>query len=202
MIMGLRRYKTRVSDREPLLRFILESLRASDCRILYSSPPSEAPFVITFETLEGERMGVVVYAFLATRTPTRNRPTDERSFQMKYGGKESYSADNTHVLWQDPLGLFTTLLIGIDLKGEFFVAADPEAHNPTKFFIRIEFKDEHAEEISRRGWYTWERARRAGPMASPVEVLVGGNRGALLDLIRFERAGYGLAAGDRQLLAE
>lgn len=202
MILGLRYYKTKASAREPLLRFMLDGLRAAGSRIIFASSPDRAPFVITFETREGERMGIVAYAFLATRTPTRNRPEDERSFQVKYGSKADYADDNSHVLWQDPLGLFTTLLIGIDPEEGIFVAADPEAHNPTKFFIRLEFKDEHAEAIRRDGWHAWERVRRAGPMAEPVEVLVGGVRDNFLDLVRLERAGYGLPAGDRQLLAD
>jgi hypothetical protein len=202
MIFGLRYYKTKASAREPLLRFMLDGLRTAGCRILFCSPPDRAPFVITFETRHGERMGIVAYAFLATRTPTRNRPDDERSFQIKYGSKQDYAEDNAHVFWQDPLSLFTTLLIGIDPDEGFFVAADPEAHNPTKFFIRVEFKDEHAEAIRRDGWHAWERARRAGSMAEPVEVLVGGVQDAFLDLIRFERAAYGLPPGDRQLLAD
>jgi hypothetical protein len=202
VILGLRYYKTRPAAREPLLRFMLDALRAAGCRILYASPPDRAPFVISFETREGERMGIVAYAFLATRTLTRNRPEDERSFQVKYGSKQDYADDNVHLLWQDPLGLFTTLLIGIDPEGGFFVAADPEAHNPTKFFIRVEFKDEHADAVRRDGWHAWERARRTGPMAAPVEVLVGGVQDAFLDLVRFERAAYGLAPGDRQLLAD
>jgi hypothetical protein len=202
MILGLRYYKTRAYAREPLLRFMLESLRAAGCRILFASPPDRAPFVITFETRRGERVGIVAYAFLATRTPTQNRPADERSFQVKYGNKQDYANDNTHMLWQDPLGLFTTLLIGIDPTEGFFVAADPEVHNPTKFFIRVEFKDEHAAAIRCNGWHAWERVRRTGPMAEPIEVLIGGTRDTFLDLIRLERAAYGLSAGDRQLLAE
>lgn len=202
MILGLRYYSTKTSAREPLLRFMLEGLRASGCRILFASTPDRAPFVITFETRDGERMGIIAYAFLATRTLTRNRPDDERSFQIKYGSKGDYAEENSHTLWQDPLGLFTTLLVGIDPIEGFFVAADPEAHSPTKFFIRVEFKDEHADAIVHNHWHTWERSRRAGPMAEPVEVLVGGTRDAFLDLVRFERAGLGLAPGDRQLLAE
>lgn len=93
---------------------MLDALRASGCRIIYASPPDRAPFVITFETRDGERMGIVAYAFLATRTPTRNRPEDERTFQIRYGNKSDYADDNAHMLWQDPLGLFTTRLIGID----------------------------------------------------------------------------------------
>lgn len=201
MILGLRQYRVRASARQPLLTFMTEALRSAGCRILFCSPPNQAPFVITFETLAGERMGVVAYAFLATRTPTRRRPEDERSFQIKYGEK-GRSDQNQHILWQDPLGLFTTLLIGIDPDEGFFVAADPERHNPTKFFIRVEFKDHHVDQISKDGWHAWERVRRSGPMAEPVEVMIGGTKDHFLDLVRFERAAFGLSPGDRQLLAE
>lgn len=201
MLVGLRKYQVQRSARQPLIDFMLEALKAAGCRILFTSPASTAPFIITFETSTGERMGIVAYAFRATRTETKNRPLDERSFQLKYGSKAGYADDNSHVLWQDPLGLFTTILIGIDPEEGFFVAADPEAHNPTKLFIRLEFKDEHADQIRRNGWHAWERIRR-GAMADPVEVLVGGTKEAFLDLIRFERAAYGLPPGDRHLLAE
>ena len=202
MFVGLRRYKVRRSGREPLVRFMLDALRSAGCRIIHASDPSEAPFIISFETCSGERLGVVAYAFTATRTPTIGRPDDERSFQIKYGSKKAYENENSHQLWQDPLGLFTTLLIGIDPKEGFFVAADPQAHNPTKFFIRLEFKDEHAEAIKSESWYAWERDRRAADMAEPIEVLIGGKQERFLDLIRFERAAQGLPPGDRQLLAE
>lgn len=203
MILGLRRYRVSRAGREPLLAFMLNSLRGAGCRILYASKPDEAPFVITFETSAGERMGVVAYAFTATRTVTKNRPLDERSFQIKYGSKELDANGDPmlHALWEDPLGLFTTLLVGIDPTTGFFVAADPEMHNPTKFYIRLEFKDRHAEAIQKEGWHTWERAHR-GEMAEPIEALVGGTKEHFLDLVRFERAAKGLPPGDRQLLAE
>ena len=200
MLVGLRRYGVSATFRAPVLNFMLKSLQDAGCRIIFASDPAFAPYVITFETREGERLGVVAYAFTATRTPTTNRPEDERSFQLKYGGKDGYGV-NEHSLWQDPHGLFTTLLIGVDPKEGFFVAADPEMHNPTKFFIRLEFKDRHAEAIKDAGWFAWERERR-GPMPDPIEVLVGGRREHFLDLVRFERAAQGLAPGDRQLLAE
>jgi site-specific DNA-cytosine methylase len=73
-------------------------------------------------------------------------------------------------------------------------------HNPTKFFIRIEYKDRHAEEITKEVWVAWERDRRS--QDEPVEVLVGGTAEHFLDLIKFERAAQGLDQGNRQLLAE
>jgi len=159
MIAGLRTYRVSRAARQPLLDFMVNALRNQGCRIIYCSDAGLAPFVITFEMSTGERMGVVAYAFLATRTVTTNRPADERSFQVKYGNKDDYRDRNSHRIWRDPLGLFTTLFVGISADEDFFVAADPAMHDPTKFFIRIEFKDRHAEEIKARGWFAWERDR-------------------------------------------
>jgi hypothetical protein len=58
---------------------------------------------------------------------------------VKYGSKADYHNTNTHRIWRDPLGLFTTLFLGISPEGDFFVAADPAMHDPTKFFIRARF---------------------------------------------------------------
>ena len=128
MLSGLRRYPVIAAQRAPLLNFMLDGLRDAGCRVIYVSDPRAAPYVITFETRDGERMGVVAYAFTATRTPTTNRPDDERSFQIKYGSKENFAV-NEHEIWKDPLGLFTTIFLGIDSDEGFFVAADPEMHN-------------------------------------------------------------------------
>ncbi|WP_294190091.1 hypothetical protein [uncultured Sphingomonas sp.] len=202
--LGIRTYGVQAAARQPLVTFMVDSLKAAGCRIIHEPDPSSAPFVITFETQAGERMGVVAYAFLATRTPTKNRPDDERSFQIKYGPDDK----SLHELWQDPLGIYTTLLIGIDPEEGFFVAADPEVHNPTRFFIRLEFKDRHAEAIKKEGWHAWERQSR-GPRHLLLterlfehETLVGGTSEAFLDLIRFERMAVGLSPGDRHLLAD
>lgn len=200
--MEYRTYGVSRRDREPLLRFVIEALSEQGCRILKASDPDVAPFRISFETPAGERMGVVCYAFLANQTLTKNRPADERSFQVKYGEKDGA----LHRIWQDPYGLYTTLFVGIDPKAGFFVGVDPEMHNPTRFFIRVEFKEAHAEEILKEGWHAWERKKRQHPFAEPVEVLVGGRKSRLLDYVRFERAAHSfdrrLDQGHRQLLAE
>jgi hypothetical protein len=203
MISGLRTYSVKAKAREPLVNFMTGALNGAGCKIIHSTPLDRAPFVIAFETPSGERMGIVAYAFLATRTPTTNRPKDERSFQIKYGNKDDYRDENTHELWQDPLGMFTTMLLGIDPERGFCVSADPIVHSPTKFFIRMEFKDEHAEEIARRGWLAWERAKLRTPLDGPrVETLVGATGERFLDLVRFERAARGLDPGNRLILAE
>lgn len=189
-------YRVQADDREPLIAFMVDALRAEGCRIIHQSSPTQAPFRITFETPAGERLGIIAYAFLATFTPTKNRPEDEHSFQVKYGSKDG----KLHDLWQDPYGLYVTLFLGINPKLGLFVGADPVLHSPTKFFIRIEFKQEHVDEILRRGWFAWERKRRSP--GEPVEALVGGTARSFLRYVRFERDALGEDQGHRQLLAE
>ncbi len=109
----------------------------------------------TFETAEGERLGIIAYAFTANSRPTRNRPVGEHRFQLKYGSKEG----GEHELWQDPFLLYTTLLVGIDAERDIFVGFDPVLHSPTKFFISLEFKREHVDHVIADGWSWWERDR-------------------------------------------
>lgn len=185
--------------RQPLLRFMTDALEAEGCRILYASPADEAPFRLTFETAAGERLGILAYAFFANSRLTRNRPRDEHRFQIKYGSKDG----QFHELWQDPYGLYTTLLVGIDPQLGFFVGADPVLHSPTRFFISLEFKHEHVTEILRKGWHAWERDhRRRDGRDEPVEALIGGTQRSFLRYIRFEREALGEDQGHRELLAE
>ena len=195
--MTYRTYKVKASDRGPLLDFMLESLRGSGCTIIKHSPRNEAPFRIAFETPTGERLGILVYAFYANSKVTKNRPDDEWRFQVKYGS----DARKDHALWIDPFGIYTTLLLGISPEHGLFVGADPEMHNPTRFFISVEFKAHHVAEVRKKSWHGWERDSR-GDEASPVEVLVGGTTKRFLQYVRFERAAAGLDQGHRQLLAE
>lgn len=174
-------------------------LESAGCRILFRPPANQAPFILSMETASGERIGIVAYAFFANRRPTSNRPPDERSFQIKYGNK---IGPELHSLWQDPFGLFTTLLLGIDPEDNFFVSADPILHDPTKFFIRLEFKDRHADEILRSGWHAWSRDRRPSKgKPDATETLVGGHRDQFLRLVRFERSARGVSQAERKRLA-
>lgn len=199
--MTYRTYSVQRHAREPLVRFMLDALRHAGCRILHYSDPGSAPFRITFEAPDGERLGVVAYAFNANRRETRNRPADEHRFQVKYGS-EQREGRVLHELWQDPYELYTTLLIGINTEQHFFVGADPVLHSPTRFFISIEYKEEHVEALQERSWHYWERSKRdrAGH-DEPIEVLIGARPEHLLQYVRFERAAKGLSQGHRALLA-
>jgi hypothetical protein len=180
-----------------LLDFIVGALRSLGCRVLFTSNPSEAPFRITFEAPHGERIGLVVYAFLANQRLTTNRPVDEHRFQVKYGAKDGKLLR----LWQDAYGLYVTLFMGINPDLGFFVGADPVLHSPTKMFISIEFKQSQVDRILQNGWVCWERDRRSAD-DRPIEVLVGGTADSFLRYVRFEREALAEDQGHRQLLAE
>lgn len=192
-------YRVSAKSKQPLLNFMTEALVAEGCRIIFCGPPNEAPFRITFETPEGERMGIMAYAFLANQVVTNERPEDEHRFQVKYGSRDG----REHDLWQDPYGLYTTLFLGINPELGIFVGGDPVLHSPTKMYISIEFKQRHVQEIMKSGWLAWERECKDRRIdAGPVEVLVGGRRESFLSYIRFEREALAEDQGHRQLLAE
>ncbi len=197
--MMYRIYKVRKRDKERLLDFIVSSLTRCGCTVLHCSYPNEAPFRITFEAPDGERMGIIAYAFFANSKRTAHRPQDEHRFQVKYGPKE----EEFQELWQDPFELYTTLFFGINLERGVFVGADPVVHSPTRFFISIEFKERNVREIEERGWSSWEREKRTREgLDEPVEALVGGVQEKFLNYARFERLAKGLDQGHRGLLAD
>lgn len=195
--MDYERYGVSEHQKQPLLDFITTGLKSAGCRILRCSRPNEAPFRITFEDPSGQRHGIIVYAFFANSKETRNRPSDEHRFQIKYGKKDGL----LHRIWQDPYRLYTTLMVGIDTERGVFVGIDPTLHEHTKFFISVEFKRGDAEAILDAGWHCWERSRRSRDDA-PVETMVGGRRDSFFDFVRFEQAAHGLDQGHRFLLAE
>ena len=192
-----RTYRVSARDREPLVEWMCSALRNEGCRILYRSPADSAPFRITFETKEGERMGVIAYAFLANHNKIRNRPEDEHRFQIKYGNKTE--ADPRLDVWHDPSGLYTTIFLGINVEEDYFVAIDPVLNSNIKLFIMLGFKQHEVDQIRSKGWHAWERAKS---FDERVQVLVGGTGASLLRLIRFEQAVQGEAQGHRQLVAE
>ena len=200
-------YSVSRADKEPLLAFLVKALEMRDCRVVYASEASRAPFYIVFDTPSGERQGVLVYAFFANSTPTKNRPPDEHRFQIKYG------SDLKGVLEVavDPCNLITTLFLGINPAEGIFVAADPLMNTPAPMSRSIEFKEEYIEEIRKNDWTAWERNRlppksKNRPTADiedlRTEVLIGGKQNRLLDLIALERLARGLDPGERHLVAE
>lgn len=201
-------YSVSRRSKEPLLRFLVEALELRGCSILHVSEANRAPFYLVLETPGGERHGVLAYAFFANSKPTKNRPLDEHRFQIKYGG-ELKGVLNVSI---DPTRLVTTLFLGIDVEREVFIAADPLMNSPSPMSRSIEFKLENVEAIQRSGWAAWERERHAPRTTTRptpditedtrVQVLVGGTKEHLFDLIQLERIAHGLDLGDRHLVAD
>jgi hypothetical protein len=129
-------YSVSAHGKAPLLDFIRKALEARGCKIHHVSAANRAPFHIVFEMPGGERVSLLVYAFLANSKPTRNRPSDEHRFQIKYGGDLSGVVD----VGVDPLGVTTTIFVGIDLKRKIFVAADPLMNDPSPCRVRSSSK--------------------------------------------------------------
>ena len=174
---------------------MLHGLKAAGCRIIHAPSPTTAPFRITFEAPDGERIGIIAYAFLASNRATKNRPGNEHRFQIKDGSKQVTAAPagskpKQHELWQDPYGLYTTVLVGINPdRANSLCALCIVLHNPTKFFISLEFKEAEAEQITQTGWFAWERDRFSDE--DPVEVLAGGDARELPSLHPFGAGGTG-----------
>jgi hypothetical protein len=201
-------YSVSAGDKMPLLQFIREALEARGCKIHHIGPANRAPFHIVVDLRGGERLSVLVYAFLANAKVTKNRPADEHRFQIKYGGDLSGVMD----VAVDPLGVTTTIFIGIDLEQKLFIAADPLMNNPSPMSRSVEFKAHHVEQVLAQGWAAWERERREAKTTTRrafellpdirTEILIGGQQERLLDLILLERVAQGLDPGERHLIAD
>lgn len=205
---GWKTYSVSPTDKAPLLGFLREGLEDRGCKILHASGPDRAPFYLVIETPGGERLGVLAYAFLANSKLTNKRPTDEHRFQVKYGGQLKGVLD----LAVDPHQLITTIFLGIDPVRGVFVAADPLMNNPSPMSRSIEYKTDHVELIQKLGWAAWERERhtpkttnRPTPSINEdtrIQVLIGGTKEHVFDLIQLERIARGLDPGDRHLVAD
>lgn len=196
------------TEKEKLLKFIVDGIQDRGCKVISATDPAFAPFFLVLETPAGERQGVLAYAFTANSKVTKNRPTDEHRFQIKYGSQLKGVLD----VKVDFNALVTTIFLGIDLQRGIFVAADPLLNSPSPMSRSVEFKADHVEEVLKRGWYAWERPRhppktKDRPAAeldvdTRTEVLVGGTRDKIIDLIALEKIALNLDPGERHLLAD
>jgi hypothetical protein len=201
-------YRVSRAEKQVLLNFILGGLESRGCRILAASDPGNAPFYFTFETPAGEKHGVLAYAFRANSRLTNERPADEHRFQIKYGGELKGVLE----VAVDPSAVITTIFLGIDPERNIFVAADPLMNAPSPMSRSVEFKTHHVDAIKKDGWVAWERDRRPPKTKTRptpevdedarIQILVGGTRERIFDLILLERLALGLDPGERHLLAD
>jgi Methylase-associated X1 len=156
-------------------------------------------------TAGGEQLGLVCYAFTANKYRQLGRPADEHRFQIKYGSE----FHRYHTLYFDRTGRKTTLMFGVHLEMDLFVAVDPRMHSPTWFSSSVEFKTGDLEEAARTGWHGWERERSDArrKQARPEETLLTESVVAFRPeqfarYVEFERLASGLDCGERLVLSD
>ena len=197
----MRRY--RGLRRSNIVDRIEHALREGGAQILSRANPTTAPFEFTVKTPTGIQRELVCYAFRANGHRRAGR--DRHSFQITYGGR----SDRCHQLYFDPLGKKTTLLVGVHLEMELFVAVDPRMHSPTWFPRSVEFKTSDLEVARARRWHGWERQRSDARLKVKrpeesllTETVIAFQPNQFLRYVEFERLASGLDCGERCLLSD
>lgn len=191
------------------VRSILEAVEASGGTVLVEPDPTCAPYELQVRHSDGSVQDLVCYAFTANKYAQGGRPSNEHRFQIKYGSDFT----RAHPIYVDSTLSKTTLMFGVHHEHEILIAVDPAAHNPTWFSSSVEFKTPELSSAVVLGWHSWERdrmkrgRRRAGPddaegESKTTEILTAFAPRNFLAFAQFERAAYGLDAGERLLLAE
>lgn len=199
----MKRY--RVVRRAAIVAAIGEALRRSGATVIRDADPTLAPFEFTIRTPSDEQLDLVCYAFLANRYAQGGRPKDEHRFQIKYGS----DFRGYHKLFFDHSGNKITLLFGVHLERNLFVVVDPQMHNPTRFSVSVEFKEDELRTAAKRGWHGWQRDRSAARRKAPApqenlqtEAVIAFRPEHFLRYVEFERVSAGLDTGERLHLSD
>jgi hypothetical protein len=178
--------------RKELHEFILAAIVMSGGQVLYSSRSDQAPMYFGVQTPSGERIGVLIYPFLANQKVTGGRPADEHRLQMRYNNREVWDGHNP--IGRDIASVDTTLILGVHLEAGLFVGLDPSLYDPLPLGISIFFKDFLVQEaLGSTRWRIFERdnisgVRRADPRSPHgLETIVLFKPNRLLDYVRLER---------------
>jgi hypothetical protein len=172
------------------MEFLEAAVARSGGRVLGSSEPTTAPFMIGVETSAGERIGLAAYAFRSSTGRVRGRDPSEHRVQIRYGGESTWLDE--HWLGIDPLGVDVTLVLGIDIARDVIVGLDAGAYDPLPMGISFEYTQDHVAEIRRTGWHVWERANRPGrrrgkARVDGLETVIGLRPDRFLDYVQLER---------------
>jgi hypothetical protein len=189
--------------RGSIVALIEQALRECGAEILAHAVPTTAPFEFTVKTPIGDQRELVCYAFTAIRQRRAGKPSERHRFQIGYGS----GFDRCHRLYFDPRGRKITLLFGVHLEMDLFVAVDPRMHSPMWFPRSVEFKTRDLEAARAQGWHGWERERSARRNVQPeesllTETVIAFRPDQFLRYIEFERLASGLDCGERCLLSD
>lgn len=179
----------RVSDKRDIYDFLIRAVEASGGEVLFKSPPNRAPIYLGVRLPTDERVGLLIYPFRMKKVLTKNRPKDEVRGQLRYGSETSWV--NDHPLGQDIAGVDTTLILGVNVESEIFVALDPQLYSLLPMGNSFYMKDHQVEATRRDGWHVWEGETREGSKRaarSPaLETYIAFTAENLLRLARLER---------------
>lgn len=180
----------RVSGKKDVYEVIVRAVASSGGEVLYTSPSNRAPLYVGVRLPTDERVGLLIYAFRMKRKETKKRPKDEVRGQLRYGSESSWTRD--HRLGCDVAGVDTTLILGVDVESEIFVALDPQLYDFLPMGNSFYMKDRQVEATKREGWHVWEAetrdgTKRAARSPSFLETLISCTPENLLRLARLER---------------
>jgi len=171
--------------------FVVEAVRASGGRILFSSGPSTAPLFVACEDPKGVRVGFAAYVFLANKVETRNRPVDEHRAQIRYGDvNDAAWRRQDHRLGVDPTGLDLTSVLVAHPRAGILMSLDPSAYDPLPIGNSVYFDEPDVAETASTGWHVWERIIRSGSVRTReigLETVVGFAPDRFFDYLAVER---------------
>lgn len=195
----------RVARREGIVGLIDQALRSSGADVLKTADPQLAPFEFVIRTAEGQVVDLLCYAFTANEYRQAGRPPGEHRFQIKYGSE----FDRYHDIFIDPTRSVVTVMLGVHLERQLFVAVDPRMHSPTWFSSSVEFKSHDLEAARDKRWHGWERERSDGRRKQTrpeenlqTETVIGFTPDQFLRYVQFEKVASGLDCGERLQLSD
>ena len=197
-------------SRTPVVDLLLKGIKDGGGRVVSCSFPAKrlAPIFIGVEDGDNHRYGLLVYPFTTTRRATRNRPSTEHRFQIRYGDPERVRLESNPV-GHDPAGVDITLILAVDPETGIIVGLDPLVYAQLPMGISGYYRDTSAEAVRATGWAWWarEKTRPRTPQGDGwdgLESMVGFRPDRLLDYARFEAlaTSLGFDTGLRLSLAE
>lgn len=167
-----------------------------------------APVFFGAEDEDGHRYGLLTYPFTTTRRTTKNRPSAEHRFQIRFGDPVRVRKE-ANPLGHDPAGVDVTLVLAADPERDLLVGLDPLVYAELPMGASGYYRDAHAEAVARSGWSAWAKEKskprtEQGANWEGLESMVGFKPGRFLDYARFEAiaTSLGLDTGLRISLAE
>lgn len=167
-----------------------------------------APIFLGAEDEDGHRYGLLTYPFTTTRRATKNRPSAEHRFQIRFGDPVRVRKE-ANPLAHDPAGVDVTLVLAADPERDLLVGLDPLVYAELPMGVSGYYRDAQAEAVARDGWSGWAKEKSKprtaqGANWEGLESMVGFEPRRFLDYARFEAiaTSMGLDTGLRLSLAE